>query len=71
MDNITITPTLPEPRDTPTMTLEAAGRCFGMSRSAAYRLAAAGNWPTPLLRVGHRILVPTAAMHRLLLIDAA
>lgn len=71
MDDTAITYILPEPRETPTMSLEAAGRCLGISRSAAYRLAAAEQWPTPLIRLGRRILVPTAAMHRLLGIDAA
>ena len=52
-------------RPTPaTMSVEAAGRLLGISRSAAYRAANAGTLPA--LRVGRRLLVPTAKLHQLL-----
>jgi excisionase family DNA binding protein len=47
-----------------TMSVEQAGELLGISRRSAYRAAAAGQLPT--LRLGRRILVPTAALHRML-----
>ena len=47
-----------------TISVEAAGQLLGISRSAAYRAANAGTLPA--LRVGRRLLVPTAKLHRLL-----
>ncbi len=52
-----------------TMTVEQAGQLLGISRRSAYRAAAAGAIPT--IRLGRRILVPTARLHRLLGIDSA
>ncbi len=47
-----------------TMTVEDAGRLLGVSRRAAYRAAAAGH--IPVIRLGRRILVPTARLHQML-----
>lgn len=47
-----------------TLTVEDAGRLLGISRGAAYRAAACGQIPT--IRVGRRLLVPTARLHQLL-----
>jgi excisionase family DNA binding protein len=47
-----------------TLTVEEAGRLLGISRGAAYRAAACGQIPT--IRVGRRLLVPTARLHQLL-----
>jgi len=47
-----------------TMTVEQAGRLLGISRGAAYRAAACGQIPT--IRLGRRLLVPTARLHQLL-----
>ena len=59
--------TMTTPNDQPaTMTVEQAGQLLGISRRSAYRAAAAGQLPT--LRLGRRILVPTAALHRMLAI---
>ncbi len=44
------------------MTVEQAGALLGISRRTAYRAAAAGHIPT--IRLGRRILVPTALIHR-------
>jgi len=41
----------------PTLTVEQAGELLGLSRSAAYRAAAAGDLPT--LAFGRRLVVPT------------
>jgi excisionase family DNA binding protein len=49
-----------------TMSVEQAGELLGISRRSAYRAAATGQLPT--LRLGRRILVPTAALHRMLAI---
>jgi excisionase family DNA binding protein len=46
------------------LTVEGAGRLLGTSRGAAYRAAACGQIPT--IRIGRRLLVPTARLHQLL-----
>ena len=49
----------------PTLTVEVAAELFGMSRAAAYRAVAAsltgepGIWPTRIICVGSRRMVPT------------
>ncbi|MDP8961937.1 MAG: helix-turn-helix domain-containing protein [Actinomycetota bacterium] len=58
-----------DPDQPATMTVEQAGQLLGISRRSAYRAAAAGDIPT--IRLGRRILVPTARLHRLLGIDPA
>lgn len=50
-----------------TMTVEQAGELLGISRRTAYRAAATGDIPT--IRLGRRILVPTALLHRMLGLD--
>lgn len=47
-----------------TLTVEEAGRLLGISRGAADRAAACGQIPT--IRLGRRLLVPTARLHQLL-----
>ena len=47
-----------------TMSVEEAGALLGLSRSAAYRAALAGELRT--LRYGRRLLVPTVPLLRLL-----
>jgi hypothetical protein len=49
---------------TPTCSVEDAGRALGISRSAAYAAAKSGDLPT--LRIGRRLVVPTAELHRML-----
>jgi excisionase family DNA binding protein len=51
-----------------TMTVEQAGQLLGISRGAAYRAAA--NDQIPTIRLGRRLLVPTARLHQLLGIAA-
>lgn len=48
----------------PTITISEAARILGISRSAAYRAAAKGEIPT--IRIGGRLLVPTAKLRELL-----
>ena len=45
--------------------IEETAQMLGISRAAAYQAAARGDIPT--IRVGGRILVPRAALKRLLL----
>ena len=47
-----------------TYSVEEAGRLLGICRNSAYQLAAGGQLPT--IRLGRRLLVPRAALDRLL-----
>lgn len=49
-----------------TTTLATTASVLGISRSQAYRLAATDQFPIPLIRAGSRIIVPVAALLRLL-----
>ncbi len=51
-----------------TLTVEEAGELLGISRQSAYR-AAAGELPA--LRVGRRLIVPTARLLEMLGVAAA
>lgn len=44
-----------------------AGRILGLSRQSAYDAATRGDIPT--IRIGRRLLVPTAALRRMLQLD--
>jgi hypothetical protein len=46
-----------------------AGRAFGYSREASYRLAQDGQFPCPVLKVGSRYVVPVAGLKRALGLD--
>jgi excisionase family DNA binding protein len=63
-----MTSALPSAEETPTVDVwPTAARAMGISRSAAYEAVRRGDLPT--IRVGRRILVPTAALRRLLELD--
>jgi excisionase family DNA binding protein len=47
-----------------TMTIPEVARLLGISRSAAYRAVARGEIPT--IRIGRRLLVPTAKLYAML-----
>lgn len=47
-----------------TLRIEEAARVLGLGRSAAYAAAQRGELPT--LRIGRRLVVPAAALDRLL-----
>jgi excisionase family DNA binding protein len=49
-----------------TVSIEEAGAALGIGRQLAYRLARENALPVPVLRVGRRLLVPRAALMRLL-----
>jgi excisionase family DNA binding protein len=48
-----------------TVSVEKAGRILGISRGAAYKHAKDGSIPT--IRLGKRLLVPKAALDKLLM----
>lgn len=59
---------LPDPHVQPALNLwPTTGRLLGLSRQSTHDAAARGDIPT--IRIGRRILVPTAALARLLCID--
>lgn len=47
-----------------------AGKAFGISRNLSYELAAAGQFPCRVLRLGAQWRVPTADLRRALGMDA-
>ena len=59
---------VPTPDERPTLDLwPETGKILGLSKMSTYNAARAGEIPT--IRVGRRILVPTAALRRLLSLD--
>lgn len=46
----------------PFIDLMTAANLLGIGRTLAYALVRAGRWPTPIVRVGHLIRVPSAAL---------
>ena len=54
----------------PVVDLSTAASALGLGRSAAYELVRAGQWPTPILRLGRLIRVPTAPLLALLGVTA-
>jgi predicted DNA-binding transcriptional regulator AlpA len=59
------TPGLPEQLP-PVLDLPTAARLLGVGRTAAYQLVRENQWPTPVIRVGKLIRVPTAPLLELL-----
>jgi len=53
----------------PATTVPLAGKALGLSRNAAYEAAQRGDIPT--LKIGGRIIVPTAKLRAMLGMDAA
>jgi predicted DNA-binding transcriptional regulator AlpA len=54
----------------PTVDLRTAAQILGIGRTAAYALVRAGHWPTPVIRAGRLIRVPTAPLLHLIGIRA-
>ena len=50
----------------PTLDLVDAAKLLGVGRTVAYELVREGTWPTPIIRAGRKIRVPTAPMLALL-----
>jgi Helix-turn-helix domain len=55
----------------PTTDLVTAARALGIGRTTAYELARAGEFPTPILRLGARYRVVTSGLLAALGLDAA
>jgi excisionase family DNA binding protein len=53
----------------PVLDLPTAARLLGIGRTVAYQLVKSNEWPTPVIRVGRLIRVPTAPLLALLGID--
>jgi hypothetical protein len=50
----------------PVIDLMSAAGLLGLGRTTAYKLVRTGQWPTPVLRIGRLIKVPTAPLRDLL-----
>lgn len=62
-----VSATIPDPSQMPTLTVDAVARILHVSRASAYQAVHQGELPS--LRMGRRILVPTAKLRRLLGLD--
>jgi excisionase family DNA binding protein len=51
------------------MQVDAVAKALGLSRAAAYNAVQTGEIPS--IRIGRRIVVPTAAVRRMLQLDKA
>jgi excisionase family DNA binding protein len=58
---------LPTPEMQPTVKVAEAGRLLGLGRAAAYEAVRRGDIPS--IRIGRRVVVPTAALRRMLQLD--
>lgn len=58
---------VPDPYQRPTISVPEAGRLFGLSRASAYEAVARGD--LPVIRLGRRMVVPTAAVMRMLALE--
>ncbi len=50
----------------PVVDLLEAAALLGLGRTTAYKLVRLGTWPTPIIRIGRLIKVPTAPLRELL-----
>ncbi len=67
MSAIALSTPLPDPRIRPTLSVPEAGSHLGIARDSAYRAARRGEIPT--IHVGRRVVVPTAALWKMLGLD--
>jgi excisionase family DNA binding protein len=68
VQRISHAPAVPDPTDQPTLNLyPEVAAIMGLSRDSVYKAAAAGE--LPVIRIGRRIKVPTAALRKLLALD--
>ena len=58
--------TLPGGRVAAVVDLVTAAKWLGIGRTVAYQLVRQGRWPSPVLRLGHQIKVPTGPLLELL-----
>jgi len=59
-------PTPPKPKLPPVLDLPRAASMLGVGRTTAYKLVRQDRWPTPVLRIGRLIKVPTKPLLELL-----
>lgn len=50
----------------PLLDVPSAAKVLGIGRSLAYELLRSGRWPTPVIRMGRLIKIPTMPLLRLL-----
>jgi len=50
----------------PLVDLPTAARVLGIGRGLAYELVRTGAWPTPVVRMGKLIRIPTSCLRRVL-----
>jgi hypothetical protein len=60
---------VPQVADSPTISLVAAGRALGFGATATYAMHRRGAFPVPVLEMGGKFRVATAAIRRLLALD--
>jgi len=58
---------VPDANERPTVTVDEVAALLGISRNSAYNAVKDGTIPS--IMIGHRILVPTAALRRMLQVD--
>jgi excisionase family DNA binding protein len=57
---------IPDPKQRAVVSAEEAFAELGINRSTGYKSIRDGTFPSPVLRIGRVIRIPTAALHRLL-----
>ena len=63
MTNASLQMTVEQARNLPPVVdVPTAAAILGIGRTAAYELIRIGQWPTPILRVGKLIRVPSAPL---------
>jgi excisionase family DNA binding protein len=60
---------IPLPEEQPTMTVEEVAAALRLSRASAYRAISRGEIPS--IRLGRRLVVPTAALRDMLFLRVA
>jgi excisionase family DNA binding protein len=50
----------------PLVDLPTAAKVLGVGRGLAYELVREGRWPTPVVRMGKLIRIPTSCLRRVL-----
>lgn len=53
----------------PVVDVPTAAAILGIGRTAAYELIRLGNWPTPVLRLGKLIRIPSAPLLELVKVE--
>jgi excisionase family DNA binding protein len=67
MSEIAAAVRVPDPETEPTVTVERAAALLGISRGQGYEGVRVGDIPS--IKIGRRIVIPSAALRRLLELD--